>query len=76
MIIDVEDLRGLCEQVLGGHGLSEEDAHIVTDILIEAELRGRPTHGVIRMPGIVQRLQGLSVLGKVSDRQGVGEWTP
>lgn len=29
-----------------------------------------------KMPGIVQRLQGLSVLGKVSDRQGVGEWTP
>jgi cysteine desulfurase len=29
-----------------------------------------------KMPGIVQRLQGLSVLGKISDRQGVGEWTP
>ena len=29
-----------------------------------------------KMPGIVQRLQGLSVLGKVSDGQGVGEWTP
>jgi cysteine desulfurase len=29
-----------------------------------------------KMPGIVQRLQGLSVLGKVSDRPGVGEWTP
>lgn len=29
-----------------------------------------------KMPGIVQRLQGLSVLGKVSDRQEVGEWTP
>ena len=56
MIVDVEDLRGLCEQVLGGHGLSEEDAHIVTDILIEAELRGRPTHGLIRMPSIVQRI--------------------
>lgn len=29
-----------------------------------------------KMPGIVQRLQGLSVLGKVGDGQGVGEWTP
>lgn len=29
-----------------------------------------------KMPGIVQRLQDLSVLGKVSDGQGVGEWTP
>jgi L-2-hydroxycarboxylate dehydrogenase (NAD+) len=56
MIIDVIDLRGLCEQVLGGHGLSEKDAHIVVDVLIEAELRGRPTHGVIRLPGIVKKL--------------------
>lgn len=56
MIVDVVDLRGLCEQVLGGHGLSEEDAHIVADILIEAELRGRATHGVIRLPGIVKRI--------------------
>ena len=56
MIIGETDLRGLCEQVLGGHGLSEEDAHIVTDILIEAELRGLATHGVIRIPGIVKKL--------------------
>ena len=56
MIIDVEDIRELCEQVLAGHGLSEDDAHIVADVLIEAELRGRPTHGVIRIPGIARKI--------------------
>ena len=56
MIIEVEDLRTLCQDILTDHDLDETDAHIVTDILIEAELRGRPTHGVIRLPGIVGRV--------------------
>ena len=70
MIIDVIDLRGLCEQVLGGHGLSEEDAHIVTDILIEAELRGRATHGVIRVPGIVKRIDAQPRTAMKLERDG------
>ena len=70
MIIDVVDLRGLCEQVLGGQGLSEEDAHIVTDILIEAELRGRATHGVIRVPGIVKRIDSQGRTAMKLEREG------
>jgi len=70
MIVDVVDLRGLCEQVLGGHGLSEEDAHIVADVLIEAELRGRPTHGVIRIPGIVKRIDAQPRTAMKLERDG------
>lgn len=54
MIVDVENLRELCQSVLVGRDLNEADAHIVTDALVEAELRGRPTHGVIRLPGIAE----------------------
>jgi len=56
MIIAVEDLRALCQAILIGRKLEEGDAHIVTDILIEAELRGRATHGMIRLPGIADRV--------------------
>jgi L-2-hydroxycarboxylate dehydrogenase (NAD+) len=70
MRIDVIDLRGLCEQVLGGHGLSEEDAHIVTDILIEAELRGRATHGVIRVPALVKRIDAQPRTAMKLERDG------
>lgn len=56
MIIAVENLRALCQSVLMDRGLDEADAHVVTDILIEAELRGRATHGMIRLPGIVERV--------------------
>ena len=51
-----EHLRGLSVRLLEERGLSDEDAGIVTDILVEAELRGRPTHGMIRLPGIADRV--------------------
>ena len=70
MVVDVEDLRGLCEQVLGGHGLSEDDAHIVMDVLIEAGLRGRPTHGVIRVPGIARRIDAQPRTAMKLERDG------
>ena len=55
MIVPVEELRDLSQQVLSRRGLSDEDAAVVTDILIEAELRGRSTHGLIRLPAIAER---------------------
>ena len=56
MNVKVEKLRALCQSILTDRGLDVADAHIVTDILIEAELRGRPTHGMIRLPGIAERI--------------------
>ncbi len=54
MKIAVEALREVCLGILTGREVGEEDARIVTDILLEAELRGKPTHGLIRLPGIVE----------------------
>ena len=56
MNVKVENLRALCQSILTDRGLDAADAHIVTDILIEAELRGRPTHGMIRLSGIAERV--------------------
>ena len=56
MKIPVEDLRSLALSILKHHDLSETDARVVAEAVLEAELRGRPTHGVIRLPGIAERL--------------------
>lgn len=56
MKIPVENLRHLSLAILRRHGLSEDDARIVSDAVLEAELRGRPAHGMIRLPGIAERL--------------------
>ena len=43
-------LRALAEQVFLGRGVPQDDAEVVADILIEANLRGHDSHGVIRIP--------------------------
>lgn len=57
MHISVDDARGLAETFLTKTGMSTTDAAIVADILLEAELRGRKTHGFIRLPGIKNRYE-------------------
>ena len=57
MRISVDDARGLAETFLTKTGMSTMDAAIVADILLEAELRGRKTHGFIRLPGIKSRYE-------------------
>ena len=57
MHISVDDARKLAETFLTKSGMSETDASIIADILLEAELRGRKTHGFIRLTGIKSRYQ-------------------
>ena len=51
--ISVEEARRLCVSALNKTGMAEHEAKIIADLLIEAEMRSRPTHGLIRLPGIV-----------------------
>ena len=57
MILSVESARQLALTFLTDGGIPEDQAEIVTDILLEAELRGRKTHGFIRLSGIKGRYQ-------------------
>ncbi len=57
MHISVTDARELAETFLTKSGMSETDAAIIADILLEAELRGRKTHGFIRLTGIKNRYE-------------------
>ena len=57
MHISVADARELAETFLEKSGMSPADAAIIADILLEAELRGRKTHGFIRLTGIKSRYE-------------------
>lgn len=54
-------LRKLVEEIFQKYGLSEEEASIVTDTLVVANLRGVDTHGVVLVDKYVQRLQAGSL---------------
>ena len=57
MHISVADARELAETYLEKCGMSATDASVIADILLEAELRGRKTHGFIRLTGIKSRYE-------------------
>jgi L-2-hydroxycarboxylate dehydrogenase (NAD+) len=56
-------LAAFARRVLEAAGLSAADAEKVADLMVEADLRGSDTHGVIRLPLYVRRLKagGINV---------------
>jgi LDH2 family malate/lactate/ureidoglycolate dehydrogenase len=55
--VDFKKLRQFCINILIKVGLSENDAFIVADSLLFANLRGVDSHGVMRFPIYVKRLE-------------------
>lgn len=55
------DLHRYCAGILGAAGLPDDDAALVADSLVEANLRGIDSHGVSRIPIYVERIaRGLT----------------
>ena len=57
MLISADEARRLAEASLAGQGVVPAHAQVQADLLIEAELRGLPSHGLQRLPRLVARLQ-------------------
>jgi L-2-hydroxycarboxylate dehydrogenase (NAD+) len=56
--VNADSLAGFCRGVFGKLGVSKADARIVADVLVAADLRGIPSHGVARLRSFyVRRLQ-------------------
>jgi ureidoglycolate dehydrogenase (NAD+) len=55
--VDATKLKAFCTDVLAAEGVPQDDAHIVADSLVEANLRGVDSHGVIRLSMYVERMQ-------------------
>ena len=55
--VDSEDLLRAATDLLAQHGLSQEDAHTVAFCLVESDLRGVSTHGIVRLPHYLNRVR-------------------
>lgn len=56
--VKAKDLRSFCGRVFRKCGVSAADARVVADVLVAADLRGIPSHGVARLRAFyVRRLQ-------------------
>jgi LDH2 family malate/lactate/ureidoglycolate dehydrogenase len=58
MLVEHERLLAFCQAVFERTGLVPDEARILADALVEADLRGVASHGVSRVPIYVSRLQG------------------
>jgi len=50
-------LAAFVKRALEAAGLRSDDAKVVADLMVEADLRGSDTHGVIRLPLYLRRLK-------------------
>ncbi|WP_087724851.1 Ldh family oxidoreductase [Pandoraea sp. PE-S2T-3] len=56
-LLSCQEATEVSVQALTRHGVSQENARIQTEQWVEAELRGRASHGLLRLPRIVERLR-------------------
>ena len=56
MMVTAARLRLLATQLLNGCGAPSDIAELQADVLIEAELRGLPSHGLLRLPRLLARI--------------------
>ncbi|WP_245805859.1 Ldh family oxidoreductase [Bacillus alkalicellulosilyticus] len=63
-----EKLEQFCAKLFEKAGLSERESHIVAQSLVEADLRGVDSHGVVRTDIYLQRLQAgmINLNGKMT----------
>lgn len=52
-----EAVHDFTQRLLLAHGVPAEDACVVADCLVRADLRGVDTHGVVRLPGYLDRIR-------------------
>lgn len=57
VLVRADAARAFCQEVFEKAGLSREDAFLVADALIDADLRGVSTHGLVRFAIYVTRLR-------------------
>ncbi|TFD07589.1 MULTISPECIES: Ldh family oxidoreductase [unclassified Cryobacterium] len=72
MLIPVDDVRATATDALLSAGVSPENTEILIRSLVEAELRGFPSHGLLRLPRVIERIRN-----GVADGHATGQhvWT-
>jgi LDH2 family malate/lactate/ureidoglycolate dehydrogenase len=72
MLVPVDQLRTLAEGILTDCGVPLDHARIQADLFIDAQMRGVPSHGLLRLRRVIERIHaGLAAPGTT----GTQTWT-
>ncbi|MDO5558742.1 MAG: Ldh family oxidoreductase [Oscillospiraceae bacterium] len=63
----IKEIRQLGENSLHIHGVSKEDAAIIIDSMLEADINGVATHGIRMLPGYISRIDSGQFSLKTSE---------
>lgn len=64
MLVAAHELKALIQAIFRGRGLSERDCGIMADSMVHAHLRGIDSHGVMRIPHYIRRVD----IGSINSR--------
>jgi L-2-hydroxycarboxylate dehydrogenase (NAD+) len=74
MKVNTGRVRTTIEAVLQAHGVPGPFARIQTDLLLEAQLRGYASHGLLRLPRIIERIDnGVTSPASSGAHQWIGD---
>jgi LDH2 family malate/lactate/ureidoglycolate dehydrogenase len=69
MLASVEQVRELAEGILTANGVPPDHARIQAGLFIEAEMRAIPSHGLLRLRRVIERIHaGLTVPGTTGNQ--------
>ena len=57
VLVRAENARSFVEAVLRGNGVKDDNAAIIADCLVQADLRGVESHGINRIPSYLARVR-------------------
>ena len=59
--VDAVELMGLVGEIFRACGMEDDDAHLMADSLVYADLGGVHSHGVLRVPEYAEKLTAAGV---------------
>ena len=59
--VDAVELMGLVGEIFRACGMDDDDAHLMADSLVYADLGGVHSHGVLRVPEYAEKLTAAGV---------------
>jgi LDH2 family malate/lactate/ureidoglycolate dehydrogenase len=72
VLVSIEDVRNLAESILLANGVPPDHARTQAGLFLEAEMRAIPSHGLLRLRRVIERIHaGLTVPGTI----GAQKWT-
>jgi L-2-hydroxycarboxylate dehydrogenase (NAD+) len=72
VLVSIEDVRNLAEGILLANGVPPDHARTQAGLFLEAEMRAVPSHGLLRLRRVIERIHaGLTMPGTI----GAQKWT-